>query len=190
MFYKKKSNKDGMTTECKECSKKRELKYSRTKKGLITIIYSNQRKNSKHRKHIAPAYTRNELMDWVLSKEEFHHIFHLWRVSGYDKLLKPSIDRLNDYEPYNFSNIRVITWVENNKKSHTDVRNGTNKKPLKAVVQFSKKMEYIGEYISAAQAGRCIGKRAGDISSNCNGKLKSAYGFIWKFKKDVEGGKI
>ena len=164
-----------------------ELTYSRTKNGLIAIIYSNQRKNSKKRKHEAPAYTKNELRAWMFSKEEFHHLFHLWRVSGYDKLLKPSVDRLDDYEPYNFSNIQVTTWMYNNKKSHVDVKDGTNRKPLKAVLQFSKNMDFIAEYRSATKAAECIGKRQGDISANCRGKLKSAYGFIWKFKeKDVK----
>ena len=47
-------------------------------------------------------------------------------------------------------------------------------------------MCYIAEYRSATEAARRIGvKFQGNIANWANNRLKSAYGFIWKYKDDI-----
>lgn len=52
------------------------------------------------------------------------------------------------------------------------------------VYQFDLKGNLIAEYKNAAEAGRCLGKFSGNIINCCNGRLKSAYKFIWRYEND------
>jgi len=52
----------------------------------------------------------------------------------------------------------------------------------KTVLQFNKNGEFIREYRSINEAARELNVDKNCISRNCNGKYKSAYGYIWKFK--------
>lgn len=55
------------------------------------------------------------------------------------------------------------------------------KKLSKPVLQYTKTGEFIREWSSTHEVGK-NGFRQGNIVNCCNGKLKTAYGFIWKYK--------
>ena len=57
-----------------------------------------------------------------------------------------------------------------------------HKKLSKPVLQYDLKGNFIAEYPSLSEVQRKFGFLQGNISSCCLGKLKSAYGYIWKFK--------
>ena len=59
----------------------------------------------------------------------------------------------------------------------------TNGKLSKTVYQYSKSYELVGEYPSANEVERQTGWSQGAISKCCNGKLKSAYNYIWSYEK-------
>ena len=52
----------------------------------------------------------------------------------------------------------------------------------KIVMQFDKSNNFISEYLSLTEASNKTGCSIGDICSCCKGKLKSAGGFIWRYK--------
>lgn len=52
----------------------------------------------------------------------------------------------------------------------------------KQVLQFTKDWSFVKEYESLSEAFRQTGISIGNISSCCNGRYKSAGGFIWKYK--------
>jgi len=52
------------------------------------------------------------------------------------------------------------------------------------VYQFDKQNNFITEFPSATEAGLSLNKKSSAISECCNKKRKSAYGYIWKFKKE------
>ena len=55
----------------------------------------------------------------------------------------------------------------------------------KPVCQYTREGEFIREHESIKEAARAIGtKDTGSISNCCNGKLKTAYGYIWRHKGD------
>ena len=58
----------------------------------------------------------------------------------------------------------------------------TNGKLSKPVLQYTKSGEFVKEWKSASDVQRNLGYFQNSISNCCNGKLKSAYGYIWKFK--------
>jgi hypothetical protein len=53
------------------------------------------------------------------------------------------------------------------------------------VIQYDKNMIFIAEYNSIKEAGILTNTDKGDISKVCNNKQKSAGGFIWKLKQEL-----
>lgn len=59
-----------------------------------------------------------------------------------------------------------------------------SKKYSKKVIQFDKNSNYIKEYQNAIYAAKEYDGNDSAIYQCCLGRLKSAYGYMWKFKKD------
>ena len=55
----------------------------------------------------------------------------------------------------------------------------------KKILQFTKSGEFINEWPSAMEASRQIGIVQPSICNCCNGKYKSAGGYIWKYAEDL-----
>lgn len=108
---------------------------------------------------------------------------------------KPCIDHI-DGNPSNnnLSNLRWCTYKENNNNPITRSRSKVNyKNPMigkfgkdnhlsKAVLCFTKDMEFVAEYAGVREASRETGINRADIGQCCINKRKSAGNFIWKFK--------
>lgn len=56
-----------------------------------------------------------------------------------------------------------------------------NTKISKRVRQYTKSGEFVAEYPSLMEIKRTKGYQFSHISDCCNGKLKTAYGFVWRF---------
>jgi hypothetical protein len=198
-FGKEARAKNGYKPRCKKCTnayynsmypklrdnKLSQLKeYHHTKAGLIKVIYGSQLASSKDRCHNPPEYTMKELKDWMFSQKVFHELFNRWKNSGFDKALVPSCDRLDDYLGYSFSNLRIVTWDENNKKGYSDVCNGVNNKRSKAVICTDKITGNKIEFYSINEASRKLNIAQSRISSCCLHRYgyKSAGGYTWEFK--------
>jgi len=166
---------------CKKCCSKASKDYSRTRSGLTTRIYGNQIRRSRIRGHAVPSYSRQQLHKWLASQGVFDELFRTWVNSGYDKMLTPSCDRLDDYKGYSFDNIRLTTWKENKAKGWLARRNGTNNKGSKSVSQLTLGGYFVSNHYSMRQAGRDVGVSHSDISQCCNGTRETAGGFKWKY---------
>lgn len=153
----------------------------RTKEGLISQIFYNQKGHSKDRGHIQPTYTRKELIEWCFSQPKFHVLYDNWKRLDFQKDYIPSIDRKNDYIGYTMDNIQLMTWMENKLKGERDKIQGINNKNNIAVLQCDMNGYVIAEYHSISEAFRKTKIR--HISECCNNKLKSAGGFKWNFKQ-------
>lgn len=191
-FFKNKGQKDGLTCQCKFCIKIYSRNYRHTKLGLSSNIYGRQRQRSKRKGWSMPTYTLKEFRRWLFSQDWFHILFDKWVKSGYDKMLVPSCDRINDYKPYTLDNLQIITWDENNQKGNTDQKNGINNKSSKAVIGTHIMTGEVLEFYSMIEAERQTGIANQSISNCCrkkqikynNGKcytVKSAGGFIWEY---------
>jgi len=112
-----KASYDGLTRICGDCGKVKHRKWRRSKKGLINNMYAGQVARSLKRGHLPPIYSKEELHDWLQAMPLFHHLHHLWSAAGYDKMLVPSLDRLDNDEGYTFSNLRLVTWGANDAKA-------------------------------------------------------------------------
>ena len=55
----------------------------------------------------------------------------------------------------------------------------------KPIIQYSKDGKKISEYKSIQEAKRSIGVKSGRLGNCLQGKCKTAYGYIWKYKTEV-----
>lgn len=61
-----------------------------------------------------------------------------------------------------------------------------NGKASKKVFQYTLNGEFVAEYPSTMEVQRQLGYSQGNISLCCNGKLKTAYGYIWSYIKEPQ----
>lgn len=92
----------------------------------------------------------------------------------------PEVNHIDDNPANNcLDNLEWCTAQYNDKYGiHKYARN-------KEVFMFTLDGEYVDHFISCAEAERILGL-IGGISSVCNKKRKSAGGYIWRYKQDVE----
>lgn len=181
-FYNNNKLPFGKDCICKSCYTKYRDKYKVSKRGVVAIIYGNQRDSSKKRNHPMPDYTFLELKDWVFSQSNFNMLYNNWVKSGYKKELKPSCDRLDNNKPYTFDNLQLITWNENKYLYYRHLELGLCKRKLKPVLQYNIKGSFIEEFYSIAQASRINNIPHSNIIKVCKGERSTAGGYIWKYK--------
>jgi hypothetical protein len=79
-------------------------------------MYSAQCRNSLKRGHAYPTYTQIWLKAWLFINPEFHRLYDMWVLSGYQSDFKPSVDRIDDNLGYTEYNIQLLSWKENAEK--------------------------------------------------------------------------
>jgi hypothetical protein len=136
-------------------------------------IYGAQRRNSKKRGHVMPAYTLEDLRGWMNNQPNLRSLMEEYAASE-DRNMRPSCDRENDDLPYTFDNIQLGSWKENHDKETA--------KKSKAIIQLTLEGEFIREWSSASEAGRELGIAQQAISAACKGTYKTAGKCKWEFK--------
>jgi len=177
--------KSGKRSICKICQRKEDILYNHTISGLITNMYNGQHSSSKKRKHPLPSYTKEEFRKWILSKEKFNLLFTNWENSNFNRMLIPSIDRLDCDKSYSFDNIELMTWKENINNRNKDVASGkiiVKGAPKVPILQYDLEGNFIQEWESIAEANRKLNIAQGNICKILKGKWKTCGGFIWKYK--------
>ena len=83
-------------------------------------------------------------------------------------------------------NIRIMSFRDNNKKSHEDRKSGKLiTRQNKAVKQYTQDGVFVKEYYSIHEAGRQLNTNSSHIGSACKNSRKSAGGFLWEY---ADGG--
>lgn len=151
------------------------LKYQKTPKGVLNIIYRNQLLREK-RRGIKVNYTYEEFKQKYLNSDEYLKLYNDWVKSGYEANLKPSFDRIDNKKDYSFENLQIMTWEENNKKGR--------KENCKKVNQYNLNGTFIKSYNSIIEASIETNTYHANISACCKGKLNKTGGYIWKYEKE------
>jgi hypothetical protein len=180
-FSKAHSNKDGYNSFCKICVADRVKQYYKTIPGIVTHIYNGEKTASKQRGHSLPTYNKQELNNW-LHNNGLIILFNSWKNSGYKKELKPSVDRINSTEGYSFSNIRLVTWKENNDIAYEERKNCKRvTKQCKEVKQLTEDGILVYQFKSIANAARATGFCRTNINHACATGKELAHGFRWQY---------
>ena len=149
-----------------------------TQARLIARMYNNQKTRRKVKK---PTYTYQEFKHWLQSQTEFHVMFDNWIRLDQHTDYVPSVDRIDNKLGYTISNIKLVTWKENNNRQYRDIKSGKEQtEQMRPVLQYTKRGEFVAEYHSMAAAMRinnisCIYKALNDSS-------KTAGGYKWTYK--------
>jgi group I intron endonuclease len=75
---------------------------------------------------------------------------------------------------------KVLT--ETHKSKIANANSGKNNKKSKPLIQYNLNLSPIKEWDSAGIAAKSLGLSVGNIWMCCNGKARTAYGFIWRYK--------
>lgn len=143
--------------------------------NYITQVFSSIRYKSKRRGDKYPEFTKEDLRNW-LYENRLQEKWIEYLESGCDKNKKPSIDRIDDYGIYEFSNMQLITWKENllkgvNGKKHHN--NSKNQNLTKAVFVWNKKGELVKECKCYRDAADFLDCHLVSISRATTGKRKT-----------------
>lgn len=77
-----------------------------------------------------------------------------------------------------------INYGTHNARGLKTLKLRNRKKAPKEVLQFTKDGKFVNEYPSIHEAGRCTLINQGNIWACCDGRYKSAGGYIWKYKNN------
>lgn len=143
------------------------------------------RGNKRKEKILKPKLTRNGyyLIELYKNSNGKFYLVHrlVWEAFNGQIPEGLQVNHINEIKTDNrLSNLNLMTHKEN-------INFGTRterqvKKCSKAVLQFDLNDNFIKEYPSTRQVERELGFAQPNISACCNGKLKQAYGFKWKYK--------
>lgn len=92
----------------------REKHHVHTPIGWATTTLMGMRKSSKRRNHKEICFLSSvEVLVWASSKKNFRSLWSSWVASGYERMARPSIDRLDNSLGYVPGNMRLVSWREN-----------------------------------------------------------------------------
>lgn len=168
--------------------RKRKPKVSAPEDSMdINLRYQNDEKISecfdrkkKHQKFVIQIDTDgNEV-------ERYASVSEAGRKNGFDRHLFTRTKTVNGVKI-----IKEKLFIVETKENERIPKGSNAKRPdlamlhMKPVLQYSKDGAFIREYPSIQEAAKAIGKENGGggcISNCCNGKLSTAYGYIWRHK--------
>jgi hypothetical protein len=153
--------------------------------GLYQVSTMGRVKNLKTGKILKPVKNKQGYMYVCLSKNGQRKTFKVHRLVA-QAFLKPVpgkdfVNHLDEDKTNNhYSNLEYCTFTENLIYNDGQKRRAEKKrKPVQGINPFTG--EVVAEFASTAEAGR-NGYARGSVSNCCRGKLKTAYGLIWRYK--------
>lgn len=185
LFYKDSSSNDGYCITCKSCKFETSSNKKKTVFGLIDKMYWSQCSSSINRNMPRPKYSKQEFIEWIIFNPVFKKLYYDWVNSDYNKMMIPSVDRINDYKGYEFGNIQLMTWKENDAKNHRDIYNGINAKRSRSILVYKKGIFY-KRYNSISLAARELKITTQNIQPVLNGREKQLNGFVFLYENSTE----
>jgi len=152
---------------------------------VAKLMYAKHKERAKDFTYKKVGYSREYFIDWIF-EQDYLSMFSLWVLSGHNKKMKPSVDRIDATKGYEVGNIQLLTWEYNNIKGRSE-----NKVQSKPVLQFTKKGNFIAEYRSVQEASRAV---APHLKNHAKTKLylvlnkKKHYNTFYGYKFEYKEG--
>lgn len=100
-----------------------------------------------------------------------------------ETILKMRNTKLNKKQPWSIPQATIMGKANKGKIRTEEFKNNVRLNNSKPILQYDKQGNFIKEWECGYDAARFLGKQNSAISECCYGKRKTAYGYIWKFKK-------
>ena len=104
----------------KRTGNKATRRYEKTVNGYLMRTYRNMKSRvtgvqwkKAHLYEGKSLLPKQDFYDWALESDEFRTLFINWSLSGYDRKLSPSINRIDPEKGYELGNIEWLTHSEN-----------------------------------------------------------------------------
>ncbi len=98
-------------------------KYEKTINGFLMRLYRNMKSRvtgiQKQKFHLyagCELLTKEDFYSWAKESEDFLKLFFEWELSGYQRKLTPSVDRINSTYGYRVNNMEWVTNSENSRR--------------------------------------------------------------------------
>lgn len=100
----------------------------------------------------------------------------------------PQVNHKNEDKELNFVWITYEGTVDESKSNleWCDQKYNCQYSFAKTILQFDKQGNFIKEWSSMTEVEKQLGYGKGNISNCCLGKLKSTYGYIWRYKNEEQ----
>ena len=142
--------------------------------GLYAVTSCGKVWSYKYKKFLKPednghGYLRVKLCkDGKEKKYMIHRLVAEAYLPNHENL--PQVDHIDENKTHNYlNNLQWITNRDNCRKSHN-----------KPILQYTLEGEFVREWSSATDVGK---EAQSNIWCCLNGRTKSAYGYIWKYKE-------
>lgn len=169
--------------------------YEITKNGIIRSIPRNGTKKDK--RILKPQVDKYGYLFVTLYKNNIPHIYKVHRLVAETFILnpenKPQVNHIDGNKQNNcVDNLEWVTGQENiihARKNKLQVTNYEqiellHKNNMKPILQFDKEGNFIKEWDSAISVEKELHIFNSNICNCLKGKLNTAGGYIWKYKKD------
>ncbi|ASV67594.1 NUMOD1 domain-containing DNA-binding protein [Cytobacillus kochii] len=152
-------------------------KYRHTPKGVLTNLYGKMKERINKNGYGEMPFSLKEFHERYLYDFTFLQLFEGWRNAGYEKLNKPSVDRINPNFGYSFENIEFVTWEKNRKKSDKE-----NSKVTTSINMYDKNTgKLLMKFDSVKKAVEYTGLSQGNIVMCCQGKRNYVGSYVFKY---------
>ena len=146
-------------------------------------------------KILKPKLTRNGYYAVCLHKNSIRKFYLVHRLAyeAFNGTIPEGlqVNHINEIKADNrLSNLNLMTCKENTNYGtgiERRAKKRINGKCSKPVLQFTLEDVFIKEHPSIRQVERELGFSHQNIINCCNGKYKTAYGYIWKYKENKKG---
>ncbi len=161
----------------KQDSRAKQVRWRRTKSGVLSTIYHSELRRSRMEGWAEPDYDLAYLRESFLDSPTFNAIYDTWAAAGHLKMLKPSLDRIDASLPYLRTNIQMMSFHDNLRKAATIEYTRTE------VIMCDRDGNELRRFVSMTEAAAYIDGNSTTISRACSDQNRTHRGYRWKYGK-------